>query len=114
MFAVDQQVRELDGGCKLIPPKTEAAKRILPLTPYLIEMLRSPVLAQQAERLQWGLDWHKHGLVFPAENCNPKIPSNLLRENKRILTAAKIDANTRLHDLRDTAATRAGENGMDE
>ena len=40
LFTVDQQVRELDGGCKLVPPKSEAAKRILPLTPYLIELLR--------------------------------------------------------------------------
>ena len=61
-----------------------------------------------------GLEWHEHGLVFPAENGKPKIPSNLLREYKRILNAAKIDADTRLHDLRHTAATRAGENGMEE
>ncbi len=114
LFTVDQQVRELDGGCKLIPPKSEAAKRILPLTHYLIEMLREHWRTQQAERLQWGLDWHEHGLVFPAENGNPKIPSNLLREYKRILTAAEIDAATRLHDLRHTAATRAGEYGMEE
>jgi hypothetical protein len=75
MFAVNQRVCELDGGCKLIPPKTEAAKRILLLTPNLIEMLRSSVLAQQAERLQWGLDWHEHGLVFPAENAIRKYPA---------------------------------------
>jgi integrase len=31
LFTVDQQVRELDGGCKLIPPKSEAAKSVLPL-----------------------------------------------------------------------------------
>jgi integrase len=114
LFTVDQQVRELDGGCKLIPPKSEAAKRVMPLTPYVIEMLRDLWETQQAERLHWGLDWHEHGLVFPAENGNPKIPSNLLREYKRILTAAEIDAETRLHDLRHTAATRAGEHGMDE
>jgi integrase len=47
-------------------------------------------------------------------NGNPKIPSNLLREYKRLLTATEIDAETRLHDLRHTAATRAGENGMEE
>ena len=52
--------------------------------------------------------------MFPAENGNPKIPSNLLREFKRILMAAKIETDTRLHDLRHTAATRAGENGMEE
>jgi integrase len=80
----------------------------------LIEMLREHWRAQQAERLQWGLDWHEQGLVFPAENGNPKIPSNLLREYKRILTAAQIDTDTRLHDLRHTAATRAGEHGMEE
>ena len=114
LFTVDQQVRELDGGCKLIPPKSEAAKRVLPLTPYLIELLREHWRTQQAERLRWGLEWHEHGLVFPAENGNPKIPSNLLREYKRILSAASIDADTRLHDFRHTAATRAGEHGMDE
>jgi hypothetical protein len=56
----------------------------------------------------------RHELIFPAENGNPRIPSNLLREYKRMLIAAEIDAETRLHDLCHTAATRAGEHGMEE
>jgi integrase len=49
-----------------------------------------------------------------AENGNPKEPRNLLREYKLILKAAKLPEETRLHDLRHTAATRVGELGMEE
>jgi len=113
-FTIDQQVRELTGGVKLIPPKSKGAIRTLPLTRWLADMLDEHWRFQQQERLQWGLDWHEHGLVFPAENGNPKIPANLLREYKHILKAIGLPEETRLHDLRHTAATRAGELGMEE
>jgi integrase len=113
-FTIDQQVRELPGGVQLTTVKSEGSKRTLPLTSWLANQLRALWQLQQRDRLRLGVKWHERGLVFPAENGNPKEPRNLLREYKLILKAAHLPQETRLHDLRHTAATRAGELGMEE
>jgi integrase len=113
-FTIDQQVRELPGGLQSTSPKSEGSKRTLPLTPWLADQLRAHAQAQEQERLRLGDKWYEHGLVFPAENGKPKEPRNLLREYKLILNAAGLEEETRFHDLRHTAATRAGDLGMEE
>lgn len=113
-FTVDKQVRELPGAVKLTDVKTKGSRRTLPLIGALAERLESHLAAQRAERERWGVEWHNHWLLFPAENGNPKTPSNMLREFKLTLKAAGLPEEIRMHDLRHTAATHAGELGMEE
>jgi integrase len=112
-ITIDQQVQYIKrNGMRVTTPK--GAVRTLPITPAIAQALRALWQFQQQERLRWGLRWHEHGLVFPAENGNPKEPSIFLREYKLILKAAGLHEELRFHDLRHTAATRAGEAGMEE
>lgn len=114
LFTIDKQVREMPGGVRLTDVKTKGSKRTLPLIPALSDRLAAHTEAQKAERERWGVEWHNHWLLFPAENGNPKTPSNMLREFKLTLKAAGLPEEIRMHDLRHTAATHAGEMGMEE
>lgn len=113
-FTIDKQVRELPGGVKLTDVKTKGSKRTLPIVSCIADRLPGHVEAQKLERERLGVGWHNHWLLFPAENGSPKNPSNMLREFKFILKAAKLPGEIRMHDFRHTAATHAGELGMEE
>lgn len=114
IFTIDKQVRYLPGGVKLTDVKTRGSRRDLPLISVIADRLPAHLEAQRIERERWGVDWHNHWLLFPAENGNPKEPSNMLREFKLILKAAGLPEEIRMHDFRHTAATHAGEMGMEE
>jgi integrase len=114
LFTIDKQVRELPGGIKLTDVKTKGSKRTLPIVSVIAERMADHLAAQRAERERWGVEWHNHWLVFPAENGNPKSPRNMQREFKLVLKAAALPETIRMHDLRHTAATHAGEMGMEE
>jgi integrase len=114
LFTIDKQVRELPGGIKLTDVKTKGSKRTLPIVSCIADRLPAHIEAQRTERERWGVEWHNHWLLFPAENGNPKSPRNMQREFKLVLKAAGLNETIRMHDLRHTAATHAGEMGMEE
>jgi len=60
-------------------PKTDRARRTVPLSPAVVAMLRRHRTAQKAERLRAANQWQDSGLVFTTELGGPVDPRNLLR-----------------------------------
>ena len=125
--------RGTDEPWKLLPPKTDRARRVVVLPGFAVKALRAHRAAQVEERLLVGSEYEDNGFVFATEFRRPLDASNLYDRNfRRIMAAAKLGtweevpikkgANKtarrfrpayRMYDLRHTAATlllRAGVN----
>lgn len=111
---ITQQVQYVKGAPQIVPPKSPEAVRTLPITAHILELIAVQIERLAQEQAKAGSTWTDHQLLFPAENGKPKEPSNFLRDYKGLLIAAKLPAELRFHDLRHTAATVAGEAGMEE
>jgi integrase len=100
-------------GGKLVcsEPKTQRARRTLPLTPTLVNLLRKHKAAQAAERLRAANQWADSGLVFTSELGTPVDPRNLLRTIEAAATKAGINGVV-VHTLRHSAATTWLEAGV--
>lgn len=84
--------------------KTSSSRRTLPLTPTMLQRLRTHWGQQQTERELLGVEWREHGLIFPSERGTPLQPNNLSAKHfKRLLLRAGLPTNIRFHDLRHTA-----------
>ncbi len=97
---VEVALQAINGTLVLGPPKTEKSKRVLPMPPVLVTMLRGQRARQNEERLRLGPDWQDTaGLVFTTDSGRPVIPRNLVTAFKRLLTRAGLP-DVRFHDLR--------------
>lgn len=94
-------------------PKSEAGYRVLEIAPWLVELLRRHRSRTNAQQLKAGTRWQANTLVFPGETGTLQSPSNVWRRWKRALAQAELSPDTRLHDLRHTAATLMLEQGID-
>ncbi len=91
-------------GLQITEPKTEAGRRKIMLTPFLIEVLMRHRTNQEAEKLASGITWKEHDLVFCGKDgafLNPDHPLLWLR---RLLKNAGLPR-MRFHDLRHSAAS---------
>lgn len=92
------------------PPKTNAGKRIIPLTPVLRAILDEQRLAQIAQRLKAGSAWvgadvgKGSGFIFANALGNPADRHNLNRVFHRLLEKAGLPTRG-VHALRHTFAT---------
>jgi integrase len=93
------------GRLVLVPTKTTASARVLPLPPVLLALLRQHQANQQQERAVYGADWEEHGLVFPSTRGTPLEPRNLIRHFKAVLERVGLPSHIRFHDLRHSCAT---------
>jgi integrase len=84
-------------------PKTERARRAVPLSPAVVALLRRQRLEQKADRLRAGNQWTDSGLVFCTELGGPVDPRNLLRVIEAAARAAGV-AGVGVHTLRHSAA----------
>lgn len=100
-------------GGKLVttPPKTERARRTVPLSGPVVEMLRAHRGRQKRERLQAGDQWHDNGLVFPTEFGTQLDPRNLLRTIQAAAKKAGLQ-DVDVHTLRHSAASAWLEGGV--
>lgn len=100
------------GGLVAGDPKSRKGRRVIPLPPPLVELLREHLAAQDAERAT-AARWYDHGLVFAQPNGKPIHPRADWGAWKELLRAAGV-ADYRLHDARHGTATTWLEAGLDE
>lgn len=85
--------------------KTTAAHRRLPLSPLLLDALRTQ-RQQVTERQAADQQWRDHDLIFPNRHGLPQHTNGVRRWIfKPLLRAAGLDDRMRLYDLRHTCAT---------
>ena len=72
-------------------PKTDRARRTVPLSPAVVAMLRKHRTEQKAERLRAGDQWQETGLVFTTELGAPVDPRNFLRVIEAAAKAAGVE-----------------------
>lgn len=92
-------------------PKTLRSRRMVPLSPAIVALLKSQRAAQAAERLKAGDQWQDSGLVFTTEFGGPVDPRNVLRTIELAAKKAKIE-NVGVHTLRHSAAVAWLEAGV--
>lgn len=90
-------------------PKTKRGKRVVAISPDVIESLNTHRMRQDAERLP---SWPDNGLVFVSEVGTPLNPDNLRRLRNSLMDDANVPR-IRLHDLRHLHASMAIKGGMD-
>ncbi len=100
-----------DGGLVFREPKGKS-KRVVPLPPELVEILREHRQAQLRTRMAAGTAWTDHDLVFSRTDGEPIDPRDDFDEWKALLVAAGVH-DARLHDGRHTSATLLLEQGVD-
>ena len=88
----------------MVPPKSRAGRRVIPMPAQLTEALRAQKVSQAAERLAAGPAWTDVGMVFATPLGKPVDPRNDYREWRQLLRDACVPP-ARLHDARHTAAT---------
>jgi integrase len=101
----------VNGRLTITEPKTDRARRTIPLSAAVVAMLKRHKAAQAAEKLKVGSQWQDCGLVFTTELGAPVDPRNLLR----VIEAAAKTAGVKgvgIHTLRHSAAVRWLERGV--
>lgn len=92
-------------------PKTQRARRTVPLSPQVVSLLRKHKAVQSAERLKAANVWEDNDLVFCTELGTPVDPRNLSRVFEVAAKAAGVTG-VGLHTLRHSAATAWLERGV--
>jgi len=93
-------------------PKTARGRRIVPLDPAVVDVLRGYRARQLQERLAWGAGYQGDGgIVFTHEDGAALHPDQISNAFERLTQAAELPR-IRLHDLRHTYATLALQSGV--
>ena len=104
-------IARVNGRLTITEPKTDRARRTIPLSPAVVAMLKRHKAAQAAEKLRAGGQWQDCGLVFTTELGASVDPRNLLRVIEGAARAAGIEG-VGIHTLRHSAAVRWLERGV--
>jgi integrase len=110
-LAVRGTVNRVDGKLVITEPKSDRARRVIPLPDPLVTMLKTHRTAQKAERMRAANVWTDHGLVFPTETGQPCDPRSFLRVIETAANRAGI-ADVGVHTLRHSAAVAWLEGGV--
>jgi len=100
-------------GKKLVTsePKTQRSRRIVPLSPAVVVMLKAHRKSQLEERMRAANQWTDSGLVFCTELGRPVDGRNLLRTLEDAAKTAGVE-DVDVHTLRHSAATAWLESGV--
>ena len=99
-------VRRVGGRVERTAPKSQRSRRTLPLSPAVVEALRSWRKVQAAERLRAGTSWEgDQTWVFTTELRPTARPAERGRGYQRALAAAGVDVRARFHLFRHSAAS---------
>ena len=94
----------VDGKLIVTEPKTAKPRRSLPLSPFVVAMIKAHRKWQAAERLVAGSVWIESERVFTTESGTTVEPQNLLRAVKTVASTAALTG-VAVHTLRHSAAT---------
>ena len=106
-FAVEQQLQRIGADLEVGPVKTEAGRRLLPLTPAVRDALIVRHIEAYGEDVSTGADdstLHADDLVFLSSTGTPVDPKNFVRTFHEIREKAGLPRIT-VHHTRHTAAT---------
>ncbi|MFD2356035.1 tyrosine-type recombinase/integrase [Nonomuraea ferruginea] len=84
--------------------KTRRSRRVLCLTPELIEAIKRHKATHNKERLRTGEDWTEHGLMFPTVFGNPSDPDTFSHLFSRLAKKASL-GHWHPHELRHSGAS---------
>ncbi|WP_165970209.1 site-specific integrase [Nonomuraea terrae] len=84
--------------------KTRRSRRVLCLTPELVEAIKRHKAAHNKERLKAGEDWTEHGLMFPTAFGNPSDPDTFSHLFSRLTKKAGL-GHWHPHELRRSGAS---------
>ena len=101
----------VNGKLTFSEPKTDRARRTIPLSTAVVAMLKRHKAAQAVEKLKVGSQWQDCGLVFTTELGAPVDPRNLLRVIEAAAKTAGVEG-VGVHTLRHSAAVRWLERGV--
>ncbi len=104
-------LQAVKGKLELVEPKTDNARRTLPLPAALAASLKVHRARQLEERLKAGGAWQDWGLVFTTRNGTPIHPRNLVRAFHALLQRAGMEA-MRFHDLRHSCLSLLAAQGI--
>jgi integrase len=110
-LAITATLARIDGELVVSQPKTARSRRIVPLRPGIVWLLKRHRTAQIEERLRAGNQWQDTGLVFTTELGTPVDPRNLLRVVETAAKSAGVDG-IGVHTLRHSAAVAWLEHGV--
>jgi integrase len=102
---VVESAQKLDNGEYIIKePKTANSRRVVTLSPSLVELLKAYRADQELLRVQLGITLEPDDFVFIRPDGTPINPNAVTLAFKRIISRAGLK-DVRIHDLRHTHAT---------
>jgi integrase len=103
---VTRQLTSMDYQLRIGPPKTDRARRTIPLDADTITAPRTRRHQQAEARLLRGADWVDTGLVFTRADGNPVHPDTFAQSFERQLRRSGLPK-IRFHGLRHSRANNA-------
>jgi integrase len=105
----------IEGGkreLRFLDPKSDKARRSVPLLPVVAERLRQHRTEQLQRRMKAGSAWHDSDLVCDRGDGRAMDPDAMTKAFKRLARKAGLHPSTRLHDLRHAVITYLGQKGL--
>ncbi|MBI0374707.1 site-specific integrase [Streptomyces albiflaviniger] len=93
-------------------PKTDSGERVITLDEQTVEVLRTHLVKQDVERVEWGEAWKDTGRLFTREDGSWIHPGWLSDYFERLVEVSGLPP-IRLHDLRHVAASLMLAAGVD-
>lgn len=107
---VDMTVQRIGGELQFVPPKTEKARRSIPLPGFAVERLRAHKADQARRRLAFGGEWRDVDLVCDRGDGGPHDPDSFSHGFARLAKSVGLEG-ARLHDCRHGVATALAASG---
>jgi integrase len=108
---IDETLQRVDGELAFVPPKTEKARREIPLPAFAVERLRTHKAEQARRRLSLGAGWSDLDLVCERGDGGALDPDGFTHGFARIAKATGLER-VRLHDCRHGVATALAKQGV--